>query len=258
MVDRSHVEDSLPSNLERSDLHDDRNRLQHEYTPHDHEKEFLFGHHSHRAKGGTQSERANISHKYLGRIGIKPEEAQACTNHGTTEDRQFPTASDIGNLKVISKPRVSSQITKKHECTTRHEDRADGEAIQPIRQIDGIGCGQDDKHNKGNIEPSEVRCDTLKKGEMDSRVKFEHRHQNGADDDGCQHLEHEFVASFEPSPFATPQFEYVIRDPDDAKKQGGRERQPDKAIGQIRPQKGGDNQCCQDEDPTHGRDALLA
>ena len=98
VVQRSHAEDTFPSQFIRADLKDDRGRLNHKNAAHDRQHDLLFADQRDNTQRRPEGEGAHITHKHLGRIGVKPQKAQSGGRQRATENGHLPGARYIGHL----------------------------------------------------------------------------------------------------------------------------------------------------------------
>src|SRR6185369_7303298 len=89
MVYRRHSENPLSAQLERQHLDHHRQSFDDEYPTDKHQQQFLFDDHSDGSNRSSECERPNVPHEYLRGMGVVPEEAQARTDNGSTEDRDL-------------------------------------------------------------------------------------------------------------------------------------------------------------------------
>src|SRR4051812_29593134 len=94
MMQRRHAEHALAREAERDHLHDHRDRLEHEQSAHDRERELLLGRDRNGAEQAAERERAGIAHEDRCRRRVEPEEAEAGADHGAAQDRKLAGARD--------------------------------------------------------------------------------------------------------------------------------------------------------------------
>src|SRR5688500_3643138 len=73
VVQRRHAEDPPAGELERGDLDDHRQRLEHEQPAHQDEQQLLLGQHRHRADGAADGQRPDVAHEPFGGMGGEPQ-----------------------------------------------------------------------------------------------------------------------------------------------------------------------------------------
>ena len=111
MMQGSHAENPLAVRpLEITDLQDDREGLSHEDAAHHNHDEFLLAEKGKKAEGAAKAEGPHIAHENLGGISVEPQEAQACTDERATENCHLAHPGDIGQVQVLRKPGVASDV----------------------------------------------------------------------------------------------------------------------------------------------------
>jgi len=132
VMERGHQKDPPPmGHLEVPDLHDDRQGLQDEDAADDGEQKFLLDDDRDGTQGAAQGQRSDIAHEHLRRIGIIPEKAEAGTDDGAAEDRQFAAAGDIGDLQVLGEYQVTGEIGEDQVDRGGDDRRSGRQAVEP-------------------------------------------------------------------------------------------------------------------------------
>ena len=103
MVNRRHAENTPAGQLKGRHLQNDRHSLQHKNAAHNEKYDFVTCNHRHRAQGRASGQCPHITHEYLGRVGVEPQEAESGAGDGATKNSQLTTAGDIGNMQVVGK-----------------------------------------------------------------------------------------------------------------------------------------------------------
>ena len=93
------------------------------------------------------------------------------------ENRELAGAFDIGNQQILGEDSVARHIGHNGIGHGRDHHRANGQAIQAVREIDGIGRAHDHQHRKEDVEGAEIRSEALKKGTL-SLVEYAGRKYN--------------------------------------------------------------------------------
>ncbi len=145
MVQRRHAKDPPAGQLERGHLQNHRHRFHHEHPAHHEQHQFLAYRHGNDAQRGTQGQRADITHEYLGRVGVEPEKTEAGTDHRATEHRNLPHARHMRNTQIIGEDPIARGITEHRQGAGHHGGRHDRQPIQAIGQIDGVAGTDDDE-----------------------------------------------------------------------------------------------------------------
>ena len=112
------------------------------------------GSHTERA---AQGQGTGVSHKYLRRVAVVPQEAQAGPNQGHHEDADFSRAGVEGNIQGISRQPASAEDGNDGVSDARGDRAAGGKAVQAVRQVHRIGGGHDHHDAERNVnEPWQV------------------------------------------------------------------------------------------------------
>ena len=102
----------LLSSLEVFHLKDDREVFYQEDATKDRYQQFLVDDDSKYGNDATNGQAACISHKYLRREGIVPEEADQRTDEGTDEDNEFFTARNEHDVQIAGIFDVTRNISQ--------------------------------------------------------------------------------------------------------------------------------------------------
>ena len=87
MVQRRHLKHQLLAHLVGPDLQNYRDRFHHEDAADKRQQQLLLDDYSNCANRAAKSERAHVTHKNLCGVRVVPEEADAGTDHRSTENR---------------------------------------------------------------------------------------------------------------------------------------------------------------------------
>ena len=159
VVDRRHPEDPLAvGELEPADLEDDGEGLQDEDPAHDGQQDLLFRQDRDGAQRAAQGEGAHVPHEDLGGIGVVPEEPDAGADDRPAEDGQLPGSRHIGDLEVGGDLDVAGEVGEQQVGHETGDRRADGEAVQTVGEVDGVGGAHDDERRQEDIPPAQVRA----------------------------------------------------------------------------------------------------
>src|SRR4051794_23688380 len=111
MMNRRHPEDAAPGRLERGDLDDDGERLDHKDAADDDEKKLLLDEQRDNPERATQTERSHVAHEDVRGVGVPPQESKAGADERSTEDRQFGFGGvELDELQVAREFRVSREV----------------------------------------------------------------------------------------------------------------------------------------------------
>ena len=89
-------------------------------------------------------------------MGVVPEEAEAGAEQRAAEDDQLAASRDIQDLEIIGDDLVPAQVHDYGVCRRGDADQPDGQTVQAVGQVDGVGRADDDDHDKRNVEPAQV------------------------------------------------------------------------------------------------------
>ena len=156
MMDRRHPEDALAGELERGHLHDHRHRLQHEQAADDGQHDLVLDRDRDGAEHAAERQRAGVAHEDRGRRRVEPEEAQARADHRAAEHRQLAGAGDVVDLQIVGEHDVAGEIGDQAEGRRRDHHRHDGEAVEPVGEVDRIAGADDDEGAEDHEEPAEI------------------------------------------------------------------------------------------------------
>src|SRR5258707_949544 len=81
--------------------------------------------------------------------------AAAGPDYGAAEHRERAGARHMIDLQVSSEDRVAGEIGDKGEAAGGEHRRYDGEAIEPVRQVDGVRGADHDQDVESNEEAAE-------------------------------------------------------------------------------------------------------
>ena len=260
MVDRRHLEDALPRQLERRHLHDHRHRLQHEQAADDRQHDLVLHRDRDRAEHAAERQRTGVPHEDRGRRRVEPEKAEARPEHRAAQHRKFTGAGDVVDLEVVGKHGVAGEIGDHGEARGRDHDRHDGETVETIGKVHRIARADDDERAESEEEPAEVQHHVLEErnhqrggerlaSEADQRIAGGQRNQQ---------LEQEAGAPGEPGMGLLRHLQIVVIESDDAETERHREHDPDIGIERIGPQHGRHHKSRQDHQAAHCRRALFA
>src|SRR5882757_2415149 len=89
VMQRRHPEHALTGELDRHQLHDHRDRFQHEQPADHRQHDLVLDRNRGRAEHATERERAGIAHEDRRRRRVEPEESQSGAEHRAAQHRQF-------------------------------------------------------------------------------------------------------------------------------------------------------------------------
>src|SRR6202023_1714176 len=110
MVNRRHAKHTLAGRLERRDLYDHRQCLEHEDAADDHEKELLLDQDRDRAKRGPKRKRSDITHEDFGWVRVVPKEAERRADERAAENRQLGDRGEMNQQQGVGKYTVADDV----------------------------------------------------------------------------------------------------------------------------------------------------
>ena len=138
MVQRRHQKDAFARHLERDDLDDDGEGLDHEEAAHDERGDLGLGEDGERRKGRAQGERPRVAHKDRGGVAVVPEEADQGARERARVHRQV-------GLVV----RKGDHGHHQHD----HQHAAARETVEAVGQVDRVGEARHQQKDKQHVEP---------------------------------------------------------------------------------------------------------
>ena len=165
------MKNSLTGQFIRTNLQNDGKSFHHKHATHDEQHQFLTNHYRNNAQRRTQCQRADITHKYLGRISVEPQESQTCTYYRRTKYCDLPYAFYIGNAQILCKIDMTCGIGKYHQGTRNQNSRQYCKAIQSISKIDCITGTNNDEIRQNNIHPPQIDCHIFNKWNNQLRLR---------------------------------------------------------------------------------------
>src|ERR1039457_5184043 len=251
MMDWRHAENALATILVRSDLKDNRQRLNNKNTPDDYQQNFLFRDHSYAPQRTAQGKGTHIPHKNLGRIGVIPEKSQSGAHHGIAEYGQLPRTCYSRHLQIGRKGGMAGDITEQHIGGGIDRHRTNGQSIQSVGQVNGIAGTHYDYDDKGDIPNPDVRMKIFEKGHIELFSVSGLNKQENSHRPGQQNLPEHLLSRREPLGIFFDHFFIIIHKPDQAVADSDEQHRPDVGVGEIRPQQGGNNNRRQDHYAAH-------
>src|SRR5204862_4537068 len=144
MVDGRHAEDALAAQLERAHLQNHRQGFQHKNSPNEEQQNLLLDDDGDHAEGPAQRERAHIAHKDFRGMRVVPQKAERRAYERAAKHRKLAHFRDVLNVEVRRPAEIAADISQHGQGARGDHRTADGEAVQPISQVDGIGRAHDD------------------------------------------------------------------------------------------------------------------
>src|ERR1700733_2847506 len=146
VMERGHFEDAFASELEGSDLQNHRKGLEDEDTADGEQQNFLLNDDRDGADASADGERAYVTHEKLGGMRVVPKETESSAHHGAAENGELADVGDALNFKIFGEARVAGNVSEDGESTGGDESAADGQAVEAVSEIDGVGRADDDEN----------------------------------------------------------------------------------------------------------------
>src|SRR5579863_977016 len=147
VVNGGHFEDSLFAQLVAAYLEQNGKRFDDEHAANEGQEQFLADDDRHGADSAAEGERTHIAHKNFGRVGVVPEKADRGAHHGSAKDGELADAVKMRKFKVVGEDHVPADVSQDGKRTGGNDGAADGQAVEAVGEIDGVGgAGEHDDH----------------------------------------------------------------------------------------------------------------
>ncbi len=151
VMQRSHLEDALfVAQLVTADLEDDRQRLNDEDAADEGQQQLLADDDGDGADGAAEGERTHVAHEDFGGVGVIPEEADGCADHGAAEDGELGDQRHALQLEVVGEDDVAADVGEHGERAGGDDGAADGEAVEAVGEVDGVGGAHEHEDDEGD------------------------------------------------------------------------------------------------------------
>lgn len=124
-----------------SELNDDGKGFDDKHEADDWQNECLAGEHGDDAECCAESERACIAHVEFCRRNIEPEKGQICAGDDCAKCGEDQQALGVGEYA---------------EAAEGEDEQTGGETVEAISEIYGVGGGDDDENENGDIPDSQI------------------------------------------------------------------------------------------------------
>src|ERR1700726_2270391 len=259
MMDRRHLEDALARELEGRNLHDHRNRFQHEQSADHGQHDLVLDGDRDRTEHAAERERAGVAHEDRGRRRVEPEKSEARAEQRAAQHRELAGARDIVDLQIVGEDHVAGEIGDQAKACGCNHDRDDCEPVETVGQIDGIAGADNDESAEDHEEPAEIQHYIL-----EERDRKRRRRRVAAEPDqrvAGGERDHRFQRQAEAAGKAAGglfrHLQIIVIEADEAEAERHREHDPDIGVERVGPQQGRDHEPRQDHQPAHGGRALL-
>ena len=157
MMERRHREDAFAGQLETEHLQDDRDRFDHEDAADHHEQQLLFATNRDDADHAADGQRAGVAHEDFRGMAIEPEKAESRADQRRANDRQLAGEGIKWDLEILRDAKISGGVGEQRVGERDRDRAADGETIEAVGEIDGVGRADDDEGEKDEREQAHVR-----------------------------------------------------------------------------------------------------
>jgi hypothetical protein len=100
----------------------------------------------------TQRQASRITHEYLRRIGIIPEESCTGPDECADKNRQLTQVGYVHDIELFRKADIAAGIGKDPQTGTDQRAGASCQAVQAVRYVCSIRNGRDDENDDQRIE----------------------------------------------------------------------------------------------------------
>src|SRR5512136_2552612 len=261
VVEGGHLEDALAlAHLEIGDLEDDRQRLQDEHPGHGEEQELLLDEQGDDGHGAAERKGPDVAHEHFGRVAVVPEEAEAGAGEGPDEDGQLGRLRHAGDVEVAGPVGVARDVGQGRQGRRADQGQPDGQAVQAVGQVDGVGRADQDEDDPGHVEPAEERDELLEEREAQGQAELVlggEPDEDQADERRQPELQSDLLAGAEAEGLFPPDLEHVVDEADEAEEDHRQDGDPDIEVGEIAPEQRRDERAEDDDEAAHRGRPLL-
>ena len=283
VVQRRHLEQAtafavaLFRVLEPGHLQHHGQGFHHEDAAHDGQHDFLAHDDGDGAQRAAQRQGAHITHEDLRGVGVEPQKGQPRPGHGRAEDQQLARARDVREEQVLGVHRAAGDVGKHAQGRAHHHHRHDGQAIEPVGEVDGIAgahddqVGQDDEAQHAQwvahlFEEGQLQARLGRQIQRETRLHPAHKQLQHLGVGAFRNAERQVQGRHQPNDrlpeillarahafgVFVDDLAPVVHPPNGTKAKRDNEHDPDKTVGQVKPQQGGDRNRQQNQHPAHG------
>ena len=112
------------------------------------------------AEQAAERERAGVAHENLRRRRVEPEEADAGADQRAADHHDLAGVGDVVDEQIVRIDEIAGEIGDEPERRRGDHHRHDGEAVEPVGQIDRIAEGDDDERAEQQETPAEIDDDS--------------------------------------------------------------------------------------------------
>ena len=236
VVDGRHPEDPPSGQLEGGHLDHDRQGLDDEDAADNGEQHLLTDDNGNGTKRAPQGKGADIAHEELGRVTVEPKKAEAAADESATEDGELSAARDGLDGEVVGNLGVTRGVGQDQEGPGSDHDRADGEPVETVREVDAIARRHDHERRKGHVGDAEMRREILEEGHGEFAVEGRVGVDEHRDADRQHPLPEELGPGREAIAVLLLHLPVVVDEAQDAVAEGHAQHDPNRPVGQVGPQ----------------------
>ena len=205
-----------------------------------------------RAQGATDCEGTHIAHEEFGGGGVEPEETQTASDQCATEYGELPGPGYVLDGQVIGDVGMAGRVGEARKGSRSNHDRADGQSVEPVGQVDTITESDDHEGGEWDVEPPEVRRKVFEEGYGEFLIESGARVDCAGDPQGEEGLPEELRSCRYPIAIAQLDLLVVVDESQHPVPRGEPQHNPYEVIGQVRPEQHRDRQREKDQQSTHG------
>src|SRR5947207_14424873 len=270
MMDRRHAKDSLAAQFKRADLKDDAERFVDENATDEKQQNFLLHNDGDNADRAAEGERTDIAHEHFGGMRVVPKKAERSADERAAKNGKFADARDVLNFQIVRPAVVAADVSEHGQRACSDDSAADGEAVETVGEIDGVGRARDDDRDKDQKRKEcerpkmfgvdegmddEVRMHALQERENELRgvsaVRGQHQ-KRGANDEADKDLQREFALGGEAEVLPFGNFGVVVNESDRGETKKSEERDQYKRVLELGPKENANSGRENDEHAAHG------
>ena len=179
VMNRGHAKNTLPSQLERKHLQDDRQRFHDKDPAHKKQENFLLDDDGDGSQSSSKRQRPDVSHKKFRRMRVVPQESKRSADERAAKNSELPDFWNVLDIEIRRPAKVAADIGEYGKRSRSDDGAADGQAVQTVSEIHGVRrtdnhqANKDEKRDKGQGPPvrrfhqrmnHEIRMNALGKG----------------------------------------------------------------------------------------------
>ncbi len=169
-----------------------------------------------------------------------------------------PASRPEEQVQVVGEDAVAGHVGEDGEGGGRDQGGADGEPVQPVREVHRVAGQGEEEYREDHVEETEVRDDRLEERERQTRrvlrgLDLGEQVDGRAHERSHRELREELLARAEAEALLLDHLQVVVGEADRPEKESGADEDPDVLVGEVGPEEGGDEDPGEDQHPAHGR-----